>query len=121
MSCNHPFFEKQFNFAKDTWLKEVWNFDNIDYCLYSSSETEKFYINKKKHIIKVPCDDSIFGTYDKTIKTLTLIEQENIYDYDYIFRTNGSTYINISLLNEFIQNLKDEDWNKVYAPKIYLT
>ena len=121
MSCNHPFFEKQFNFAKDTWLKEVGNFDNIDYCLYSSSETGKFYINKKKHIIKVPCDDSIFGTYDKTIKTLTLIEQENIYDYDYIFRTNGSTYINISLLNEFIQNLKDEDWNKVYAPKIYLT
>lgn len=120
MSCNKEFFQNEELLCKRTWLSNINQFDNIDYFIYTASIDEKYHISKDQHKIQVPCDDSIFGTLGKTLKTLQVLKTTTILDeYDYIFRTNLSTYINISLLNEFVQNIKDD--NITYATECYIT
>lgn len=119
MSCNKEFFQNEEILCKRTWLSNIDQFSNIDYFIYTSSNDEKYHIDKNNHKIKVPSPDGIFNTLEKTLKTFDVLRVTNMIDeYDYIFRTNLSTYINISLLNEFVQNVKDD--NITYATECYI-
>ena len=120
MSCNQNFFIREENLIKQTYAKDIIEkkIENIDFWSYSASQDNKIHINKEIHRIEVPCDDSLLGTYQKTIKTLKVIQYLNI-KYDYIVRTNCSTYINVQLLNNFIQSLEDD--KIIYAGGVYST
>lgn len=67
-------------------------------------------INTETHIknstIYCKSSDDYNHLYIKTIEALTYID-ENI-EYDYIFRTNNSTFINIRLLYEYLNRKHDE-------------
>ena len=109
MSCNQDFFNKQEQQIKETYLKKVEEYDNIDYCVYSGDETiEEHYYNKYDKHLYLRCEDGIHDTFKKTYYAFKYIK-ENFDEYDYIFRTNTSTYINIDLLNYFIQHKKDDE------------
>ena len=58
-------------------------------------------------MIRVPSDDSLKGTLEKTIKTLKFIDKIGI-EYDYIFRTNTSVYVNANMLDYFVQRLYED-------------
>lgn len=120
MSCNKEFFQNEELLCKQTWLSNINEFDNIDYFIYTASTDGKYHINEKENKLYVPCDDSVFGTLEKTLKMFQLLKALNILEkYDYVFRTNLSTYVNISLLNEFVQSIKDD--NITYATECYIT
>lgn len=120
MSCNKEFFQNEELLCKRTWLSNIDQFDNIDYFIYTASNDKKYHIDKSNHKIKVPCGDDVFDTLEKTLKVFDVLRVTNMIDeYDYIFRTNLSTYVNISLLNEFVQNIKDN--NVTYATECYIT
>lgn len=108
MSCKNKFFEAEEDIIRHSWGEIINNFSNISYFSYSQSDNDQCYIDKKKQKIFVPCNDTIFGTWTKTLRTFRTIDYFNI-DYDYIFRTNTSTYINVPLLNDFVQSLDDND------------
>ena len=52
-------------------------------------------------MIQVPCDDSLSGTAEKTIKCLKFLREIGK-DFDYVFRTNVSTYVNVFLLDKLV-------------------
>ena len=71
MSCNQDFFIREEELVRETYAKRILDkeFEHIDFWSYSASLDDKIHINKKLHRIEVPCDDSLKGTYQKTIKT----------------------------------------------------
>lgn len=116
MSCNDNFFITQEQIMKETWVKQIEQFDNIDYIIYRGDPNiSKHKYNKEQHLLSLRCEDDIDSTFKKTYYAFKLAHK--IYDYDYIFRTNTSTYINVVLLNQFIQQLEDD--NILWTSELY--
>lgn len=108
MSCNDNFFIEQEQSIKNTWIKKLSEFDNIDYLIYHGNpDLLKHKYDKQNHILSLKCEDDMNNTFKKTYYAFNLANK--IYDYDYIFRTNTSTYVNIELLNSFIQQLDNDE------------
>lgn len=116
MSCNDDFFVNQEQVMKDTWIKQIDQFDNIDYIIYRGDPNiERHKYDKQQHLLSLRCEDDLNNTFKKTYYAFKLAHK--IYDYDYIFRTNTSTYVNVALLNQFIQNLEDD--NILWSSDLY--
>ena len=122
MFCNIEHYKRMFNICKETWAKPILDneYSNFQYWGYTASYDNLAHINQKEHIIYVPCDDSRKGTYIKTYLALYIIKThpEIFGEFDYIFRTNVSTFINLELLNMLINNIKDE--KEIYCGHIYI-
>ena len=121
MSCNQPFFLDQETNIKKLYAKDIIDnkYPNIDFYIYTASYDDKFHINKQEHKLYVPADDSLEGTFEKTQQAFKLITHLNI-EYDYILRTNCSTYINVELINRFINEITLDN-KKIYTGNIYLS
>lgn len=121
MSCNQEHFLKQEALIRQRLFgKDILNgeYPNIDIYFYAASKDGKYHYNKNTHRMEVPCDDSIFGTYEKTMLAFNMLDAMNI-EYDYIFRTNCSTMINLRNLRDYINGITDEE--KIYVGQIYST
>lgn len=118
MSCDKEFFINQEKLIKQTWAKDIIDgkYPNIDIVFYMGCPVinETYFDNDLKTIV-LKCEDDLDNTFKKTIRAFEYID--NNYEYDYIFRTNTSTYVNIQLLNEFIQSITDN--NVLYGSEIY--
>jgi hypothetical protein len=118
MSCDKEFFSNQEELIKQTWAKDIigGKYPNIDIVFYIGCPVinETYFDNDLKTIV-LKCEDDLDNTFKKTIRAFEYID--NNYEYDYIFRTNTSTYINVQLLNEFIQSITDD--NILYGSEIY--
>lgn len=106
MSCNDKFFLEQEKYIDDTWGKDIIDGKYPNISLYKYRGSEEPNDISKDNIINIYCEDDIKNTFKKTYLAFRLCEQT--FDYDYIFRVNTSTYINVPLLNAFIQSLEDE-------------
>lgn len=108
MSCNDEFFVTQEQVIKETWIKKIDKFDNINYIIYRGDPNiQKHKYDKQEHLLTLKCEDDVNNTFKKTYYAFNLAHK--IFDYDYIFRTNTSTYVNVELLNEFVQNLDNDE------------
>ena len=123
MGCNQDFFIQEEKVVRNTYANDILNnkYKNIDFWTFTTSTDGKYHINKKIHKIAVPCDDSLYGTYDKNIKTFKVINEVLQLDYDYILHTNLSTFIHIPYLNDFIKAIPESDIQKhyIYSNKLY--
>jgi hypothetical protein len=118
MSCSDSFFENQVNKIKETWAFKILNktYDNISFMYYRGNLDEETHYDNINNELVLKVDDDLYYTFKKTIYALKWINEHNI-QYDYIFRTNTSTYINVELLNAFVQTLDDD--NIVYSSELY--
>ena len=117
MSCQDPFFKKEEMVCRDTWAKPILKgqYDNIEYYSYVGG-CERSYVDFHDHRIYCKSGDGIFETYQKTYEVFKLLDRFDI-EYDYIFRTNTSTVVNVGLLDAFINSgLNDEC---VYCGELY--
>ena len=121
MSCNQEFFIDQEQHIKSLYAKDILEgkYPNIEFYTYSASFDTKYHINKQEHKLYVPADDSLTGTFEKTVNAFKLSKHLN-FDYDYILRTNCSTYINVELLNRFVNEINLNEQH-VYTGNIYLS
>ena len=103
MSCNQKIFKYQEEVCRNTWIKRAKELD-IDLYIYTSSN--KDYIDNDK--IYCDCPDDLTHTFEKTIKA---ISQLNYKEYDFILRTNLTTYINCDLLIKYCEYMKKENSN----------
>lgn len=111
MSCELGHFKAQEEDIKNTYLKDVINgkYPNIDYMIYSASESiPKHKYSKEEHRLLMRCEDDIHNTFKKTYYAFKFLERL-FGEYDYVFRTNTSTYINIELMNKFVQELDNDE------------
>lgn len=117
MSCNDSFFISQEEDVKNTWAKDIIDgkYENIDFIIYRGNCVKNTY-SKKEHLLKLNVYDDIPHTFLKTYMALSTI-WNSIGQYDYVFRTNTSTYVNVELLNAFIQSLENDD--TMYGSDIY--
>ena len=108
MSCKNDFFIEQEKYINSTWGKDIIDgkYPNIKLLKYHGGE-ENNQINNDT--LALHCEDDINNTFKKTYFTFSVIQQlEGYNDYDYIFRVNTSTYVNVPLLNAFVQSLEDD-------------
>lgn len=106
MSCEDEFFNKECDVIKETWGQTINDFENIDLIIYKGT-TDSTRYDKQEKTLYVRCEDDLEHTYKKTYYALNYINRK--LDYDYIFRTNTATYVNINLLNEFVQGLDNDE------------
>lgn len=101
MSCDLPFFIKEEQLVMETWGKDILDgkYENIFLYFLHTDKNERIEGNN----IYVDTSDDIMYTFHKTMKSLKLLEQNNI-QYDFILRTNLSTYINVDTFDKFINN-----------------
>lgn len=102
MSCNQEHFIKQETDCINTYLSVLP--DNVDYIIYRGGPNYTY--NEASHLLCVPERDDLKNTYNKTFAAFNWVTKNR--DYDYILRTNTSTYINVELLNAFIQTLTND-------------
>ena len=111
--------------SKETWMnidKEKYPNIDADFWVYTDAEDgHPTSIDREKHIIYIQQDhkheDMVMSTYSKTIETLYLIKNELKLEYDYIVRTNNSTWLNIPLINEFLAYQHDD--SMIFGGKLY--
>ena len=119
MSCNKEPFVEEEQAIRETWLKDVIDdkYENIDYLFYKADED---LINHKyerdNHLLTLRCEDDYDHTFKKSYYAFNLLSKI-FKEYDYVFKTNTSTYINIPLLNQFIQELPDDE--DYYSSDVY--
>lgn len=124
MSADFPIFNELDDACNETWR----NYDRVKYpgidaefWTYTDAKPgEQTWIDKDKHIIYVERDytnlQPVTMTYSKTLIAINEIHKMNI-EYDYIIRTNTSTWINVPLINEFLSYQSDN--TLLYGAKLY--
>ena len=111
MSADLPLFNELEKVSNKTWRnidKEKYNNLDVEFWTYTdASYMQDTYVDKDNHIIyikrthKFEKDEGFYKTFSKTIYALKEIEKLGI-KYDYLLRTNNSTWINIPMINEFL-------------------
>lgn len=92
--------------CEQTWVKQIKTFglDNIEY--FRVIPNEKTEIIPEAHIITVkdiPDDrDDVYQMLNRFMEAERLLRESGI-EYDYIIRTNTSTWLNLPVLNELIR------------------
>lgn len=117
MSCQNEFFVNQEKYVKETWAKDVIDgkYENISFMIYRGGYDKNAY-SKKENLLKLNVEDDLDHTFKKTYFAFSMVEK--IFgEYDYVFRTNTSTYVNVELLNAFIQKIENDDY--IYTGEVY--
>ena len=74
------------------------------------------YVDAACKTVLVPYKNDLLASFNRTISTLrTLVQKVN--EADYVLITNPSTYVNVPLLNAFVQTLSDNDM-KIYCGRV---
>jgi len=113
-------FEKLEKACQETWAKDVIakKYDNIDY--WTVIDTPKIsHIDVSKHIIYVQTDYSQDNVQQLLMRWLTAFEllEKQGYKYEWILRTNTSTWCNIDIINEFLAYEFDD--SALYTFKLF--
>ena len=123
MSCEQKFFKEEENVIRHhSYGKNILEgkYPDVDFWTYSASTDGKIHVDKKLHRITVPTDDRLCGTYEKTIMCLKVLETIGV-NYDYVFRTNLSTWINVQLVKKFVDEIPDNEYQTIFSTAIYST
>lgn len=114
MSCNEERFINEEETIRETWGASIINgeVENLSIIFYRGGDVESF--DDEKKVLTLNVADDLNNTYNKTIKAFNFFKKNDI-EYDYIFKTNTSTYINVEALLQFLK-FEDIDKEIVYTP-----
>lgn len=107
MSCQDPFFTEQEKMVESTWGKDILEgkYPNIDLYFYRGGYNSNTMF--KDHKLFLHVEDDIYNTFKKTYCALNILNKK--LTFDYVLRTNTSTFVNVKLLNAFVQSLNNDD------------
>lgn len=117
MSCKLDRFKVQSEASKISIQKQIQKHqleNEIEVYDYVGDSETQYIENTTIHLTS---NDDAHNTYDKTIECLKYIK--NNIEFDYVFRTNTSTFINVKLLYEFIKYVKPND--TMWCSELYAT
>jgi hypothetical protein len=108
MSADYPVFNTLEQVCNETWRNVDKRFKNIDaeFWTYTDAKPgEETHVDMKNHIIYIKLNynrDKVeigyYHTLSKTFAALRELQKLGI-KYDYLIRTNNSTWINVPLIN----------------------
>jgi hypothetical protein len=119
MSCNKDRFIKEENAIRETYAKDILEnkYSNIKLIFYRGGSEESYYDETINTYFSKERDD-LDGTYHKTIDVFKWVS-ETFDDFDYIIRTNTTTYINIDAIRQFLE-LKDDYNGFIIGPDLLI-
>lgn len=103
--CDGFTFEDEFRLALDTWAAQLP--DGVHLCYYDGGKYMKSeFVDDEKyenvHWLHLACEDGMKWTFKKTWMVYKYIYDN--FEPEWIFRTNTSTYVNVHVLKDFIDN-----------------
>jgi len=117
MSCNKKHFKTECAEMKKILNKHIKKLNLIDEISIYDYVGDADELHEENGTIYCTSGDNLLSTYHKTIECFRYIDK-NI-EYDYIFRTNTSTFINIELMYHLIKKIDDEKLSHiVYGTEI---
>lgn len=113
MSCNQPLYENEEQACRDTFLKDAEE-AGVAYYFYKglNDAHPDQCIDEETHTIYLNVNDGLGGTGRKTTAALKAISGM---DYDYVVKTNVSTYLNIQNLCIAINGWEGSDDENIYG------
>jgi hypothetical protein len=108
MSCKQERFINEEQVIRETYAKDIINnkYDNIKIIFYRGGYEEDKY-DEESNMLYLKSDDTLNGTYCKSVDAFNFISKN--FEFDYVIRTNTSTYININAILQFLNfDLNDE-------------
>lgn len=106
MSCNQERYINEEEVIRQTWGKDILEgkYDNIELMFYRGGSDNTYL---EDDILHLTSDDTLIGTYQKSIDAFNFLLENK--DFDYVIRTNTSTYINICAIQQFLEfNIEEE-------------
>lgn len=109
MSCNDPFFKLSRQSVHTTWAKDL--IDNhfgeqYGFLSYTSCDEEHPHECIDDNTVYVDVPDDLDHTYSKTVRCINYLYSLG-YTFDWLVRTNTSTFVNV---RKFIE--EEPNWNK---------
>lgn len=106
MSCNQERYINEENAIRQTWGEEILEgkYDNIELLFYRG-DSDSTYL--EKDVLHLTSNDTLTGSYQKTIDCFKWLVENK--EFDYIIRTNTSTYINVDAIQQFLNFDVDEN------------
>lgn len=117
MSCEQERYINEEAIIRKTWAKPIINgeIENLSIIFYRGGAEEESF-DEENCLLKLKSPDNLNGTYEKTQAAFRYLENNKI-EYDYVFRTNTSTYINIDALIQFL-GFEDMGEDVVYSTNL---
>ena len=118
MSCNQPLYLEEEQACRDTFLKEAES-AGIPYWFYKgvSQEHPEAGFDEETHTLYLDVPDGLAGTGKKTIAALESILS---LDFDYVIKTNVSTYLNIKNIVNGTKNWEGENDLNIYGGRFII-
>lgn len=113
MSCNQERYLNEEDSIRDTWGRGVINNEHPNLSLYFYRGGDGYLYDDENKVVNLPVGDGLYDTFSKTKEMFKWVN-ENCGDYDYIIRTNTSTYVNIDAILGFLES-EDIDNDTLYG------
>lgn len=119
MSCNKDRYINDEEIIRETWGKDIIDgkYENLSIYFYRGG-AEKEYLDEEKHIIHLTSGDELNDTLVKSMDAFKWLKNKGL-EFDYIIRTNTSTYINVNAILDFLK--RGQTTQKVYGPCINIS
>ena len=113
MSCNQPLYQEEERACRDTFLKDAEG-AKIPFYFYKgvSEEHPEPGFDEETHTLYLNVPDGLGGTGKKTVAAFEAVLP---LDFDYIIKTNVSTYLNIKNILAGMENWEGRDDHKIYG------
>lgn len=109
MSCNNSHYKALLGAVRDTWARPLVKNMNKDIVWFSytscDEEHPKPCVDFNEHMIYVDVEDDRQHTYTKTKKAYEMIK--DMFDFDFVVRTNTSVFVNIENMSKLINSVND--------------
>ena len=108
-SCNLPFFKKELTMVEHTWARDLIDGKYPGYKFFGFTSCDGLHPEPciDGNTIYVRNDDKIEGTYNKMRDAYKLLLAH--YDFDIMFRTNTSNFINVELAIQRMEKLRENE------------
>jgi len=113
MSCDQPLYEQEEQACRDTFLKDAEG-AGLSYYFYKGTFAE-VTIDQENHMMTFPCPDGLGGTSRKTV--LALSEALRMDDWDYVIKTNVSTWLDIPKIVKAADRWEGREDRNIYGAK----
>ena len=116
MSCNKDLYCKEEQACRETFLKDAEE-AGIKYYFYKGlpeGVTEQ-YVNQEERTIYLDAPDNLAGTGKKTVAALKAVLETD--EWDYVLKTNVSTWIDIDKVQKAVNTLPGPDDLNVYGAR----
>ena len=115
MSCNQPLYREEEKVCRDTFIQDAEG-AGLSYYFYKGLDEAHSAqcIDNKTHTMYFDAPDGLGGTGRKT---LTALEFSLTKDYDYLIKTNVSTYLNLGNIAKLAETLPGKDDTNIYGAR----